>query len=261
MQFTVCLIVFHTDIHTQNAVSIYENVTIYVIVLSYCPDSGYNELLRVRPSSNDEGLTMRVPSCLFLLATRLLPRPSLSGGIVIIRCASSMADDQEGTNYFLLKSEPQEFSIQDLQRNKGCIEEWTGVRNYEARNILRSMKVGDRAFFYHSSCKATGVVGTMTISRVAQPDVTAYQNPEHDGYDPKSSEDNCRWDAVQVRLEAVYPVTVLLKELKEQAKCNTVIAGMTLLRKSRLSVSRVTPEEWVAVERLVERKASGHDLL
>ena len=178
-----------------------------------------------------------------------------------LRCASSMPDDQDRTNYYLLKSEPDEFSIQDLERNKGCIEEWTGVRNYEARNIMRRMKVGDRAFFYHSSCKATGVVGTLTISRMAQPDVTAYQDPEHDGYDPKSSEDSCRWDAVQVRLEAVYPVTVLLKELKAQAKCNPVIAGMTLLRKSRLSVSEVTREEWVAVEHLMERKASGDDLL
>lgn len=172
-----------------------------------------------------------------------------------------MSDDEEPTNYFLLKSEPHEFSIQDLERNKGCIEEWTGVRNFEARNILRSMKVGDRAFFYHSSCKATGVVGTVSISRAAQPDVTAYQDPEHDGYDPKSSEENCRWDAVQVRLESVYPVTVLLKELKAQAKVNDVIAGMTLLRKSRLSVSRVALEEWVAVERLMERKSSGEDIL
>jgi predicted RNA-binding protein with PUA-like domain len=172
-----------------------------------------------------------------------------------------MSDHEERTSYFLLKSEPHEFSIQDLERNKGSIEEWTGVRSYEARNILRSMKADDRAFFYHSSCKANGIVGTVAISRAAQPDVTAYQDPENDGYDPKSTVDNCRWDSVQVRLESVYPVTVLLKELKAQAKVNDAIAGMTLLRKSRLSVSRVTPEEWVAVERLMERKSSGEDIL
>jgi predicted RNA-binding protein with PUA-like domain len=101
----------------------------------------------------------------------------------------------------------------------------------------------------------------VAISRAAQPDVTAYQDPEHDGYDPKSTEDICRWNIVQIRLESVYPVTVLLKELKAQAKVNDAIAGMTLLRKSRLSVSRVTSEEWVAVERLMERKSSGEDIL
>jgi predicted RNA-binding protein with PUA-like domain len=172
-----------------------------------------------------------------------------------------MSEKEGPTNYFLLKSEPHEFSIQHLERNKGCVEEWSGVRNFEARNILRSMKVGDRAFFYHSSCKETGVVGTVTISRGAQPDVTAYQNPKHSGFDPKSSPDNCRWDSVQVRLESVYPAMVLLKELKAQAKMNDVLAEMTLLRKSRLSVSRVTPEEWILVEQLVERKANGEDLL
>jgi predicted RNA-binding protein with PUA-like domain len=172
-----------------------------------------------------------------------------------------MSEKDVQTNYFLLKSEPHEFSIQHLERNKGCIEEWSGVRNFEARNILRSMKVGDRAFFYHSSCKETGVVGTVTISREAQPDVTAYQDPKHSGFDPKSNRDKCRWDSVQVRLDSVYPVTVLLKELKAQAKINGVLADMTLLRKSRLSVSRVTPEEWVLVEQLMERKSNGEDLL
>jgi predicted RNA-binding protein with PUA-like domain len=170
-----------------------------------------------------------------------------------------MSREQSQTNYFLLKSEPHEFSIQDLA--KVSIEEWDGVRNFEARNIMRSMKVGDRAFFYHSSCKETGVVGTVTISREAQPDVTAYEDPKHPGFDIKSSKERCRWDSVQVRLETIYPVTVLLKELKAQAKNNDLIAGMTLLRRSRLSVSKVSPEEWQEVEGLVERKLGGEELM
>ena len=204
---------------------------------------------------------MKLPSCLILFTTKDSLYYPLSRLSTHLRLSSSMSEKEEPTNYFLLKSEPHEFSIQHLERNKGCIEEWSGVRNFEARNILRSMKVGDRAFFYHSSCKETGVVGTVTISRGAQPDVTAYQDPKHSGFDPKSSPDNCRWDSVQVRLESVYPVMVLLKELKAQAKINDVLAEMTLLRKSRLSVSRVTPEEWILVEQLVERKANGEDLL
>jgi predicted RNA-binding protein with PUA-like domain len=91
--------------------------------------------------------------------------------------------------------------------------------------------------------------------------VTAYEDPKHPGFDVKSSKENCRWDAVQVRLETIYPVTVLLKELKAQAKTNDLIAGMTLLRRSRLSVSKVSPEEWQEVERLLERKIGGEDLL
>lgn len=172
-----------------------------------------------------------------------------------------MSNKHDEPNFFLLKSEPQEFSIQDLAKKKGSMEEWDGVRNYEARNSMRSMAIGDRAFFYHSSCKDVGIVGTVTISRAAQPDVTAYQDPKHPGFDPKSSKENCRWDAVQVRLESVYPVIITLKELKELGKKNEVLAGMTLLRRSRLSVTRVTPEEWTAVEQLVERKSSGEDLL
>lgn len=208
-----------------------------------------------------DGLDMKLPSCLVLFATKASLNYPLPWRSTQLLWSSSMSEKEKQTNYFLLKSEPDEFSIQHLERNKGCIEEWSGVRNFEARNILRSMKVGDRAFFYHSSCKETGVVGTVTISREAQPDATAYQNPKHSGFDPKSSPDNCRWDSVQVRLESVYPVTVLLKELKAQAKMNGVLADMTLLRKNRLSVSRVTPEEWILVEQLMERKLKGEDLL
>lgn len=163
------------------------------------------------------------------------------------------------TSYFLLKSEPDEFSIHQLCSAQGSLEEWTGVRNFEARNILRDMKVGDRAFFYHSSCKVPGIVGTVTIAREAQPDETAL-DPKNSGYDAKSTKELNRWDAVKVRLETIYPEIVTLKELKAQATVDPVIADMTVLKRSRLSVTRVKPEEWQAVGTLLERKVSGEDI-
>lgn len=163
------------------------------------------------------------------------------------------------TRYYLLKSEPSDFSIYDLE--KAGNEEWDGVRNYQARNIMRTMKKNDRAFFYHSSCKQVGIVGTAIITREAQPDVTAYQDPQHKGYDAKSTAENCRWDAVQVRLDKIFPVTLTLKELKVQAQHNDALADMMLFRNTRLSVHQLTADEWAAVEDLVERKVAGEDLL
>lgn len=170
-----------------------------------------------------------------------------------------MSSNNESTGYYLLKSEPCEFSINDLE-NSGE-EVWDGVRNFQARNILRTMKVGDKGFFYHSSCPQPGIVGTLFVSGEAEPDVTAYQDSKHKGYDPKSTAENCRWDAVRVRLDTIYPVTLTLKELKAQAKHNEMLQQMTLFRNSRLSVHRLTLEEWQAVEDLVDRKVAGEDLL
>ena len=171
----------------------------------------------------------------------------------------SANDSSLGKNYFLLKSEPEEFSIQDLSTTKGSMEEWSGVRNFAARNILREMKVGDEAFFYHSSCKVPGIVGTVRIVREAQPDETAL-DPKHSGYDPKSTKENCRWDSVKVRLEAIYPEIVTLKELKAQASVNPVIADMTILKRGRLSVTRVKSEEWEAVVCMLERKMASENI-
>jgi predicted RNA-binding protein with PUA-like domain len=171
---------------------------------------------------------------------------------------------EHSPNYFLLKSEPNEFSIQDLQQKPGSVEEWTGVRNYEARNILRTMQMGDRAFFYHSSCAKPAIVGTVTISRTAIPDGTASTivSSTDQPPDPKSTtNENSPWVSVQVRLESIFLHPILLKELRQIAKSNSVIAGMSLLRKSRLSVSRVTRDEWLTIEQLVERKVSGDDIL
>ena len=156
-------------------------------------------------------------------------------------------------SYFLLKSEPDEFSIEDLRDCPNSEQEWDGVRNYQARNIMRTMKAGDCAFYYHSSCKVPAIVGEVVITRKAEPDQTAL-DPKHQGYDPKSTEDNCRWDAVLVQLDTIYPVSVTLKGLKALAKTDDVIGGMSLFKNSRLSVQEVTKEQWEAVEKLVKEK-------
>lgn len=166
--------------------------------------------------------------------------------------------DTERPYLYLLKSEPHEFSIQDLKR-KGR-EEWDGVRNYTARNYLRRMKVGDQCWFYHSSCKTPAIVGTCRIVREAQSDPTAL-DPNHENYDPKSTPDNCRWSSCLVEFDSIFDIPITLKELRVQAKANDVVAGMMLLHRSRLSVMPVTPAEWNAVEDLMRRKERNEDLL
>jgi predicted RNA-binding protein with PUA-like domain len=164
-------------------------------------------------------------------------------------------------SYFLVKSEPHEFSIQDLQKLPDSTNDWDGVRNYQARNIMRSMKRGDRAFFYHSSCKVPAMVGTLRIVQEARPDPTAL-DPNHKYYDPKSTRDNCRWDIVSVQLEQIYPVSVTLLELKTAAQHNPILADMSLFRNSRLSVQHVTEPQWNAVEELMAQKqAAGETAL
>jgi predicted RNA-binding protein with PUA-like domain len=172
--------------------------------------------------------------------------------------SSSLAPIQ----YYLMKSEPHVFSIQDLQNCQDQQSEWDGVRNYVARNHLRQMNVNDQCWFYHSSCSIPAIVGKVHISRVAQPDPTAY-NPEHSNYDPKSgtTPESCRWSSVQVQLDDIYENPISLHELRVQATTNPVVAKMTLLNQSRLSVIPITPEEWSVVNDLRLRKEKGEDLL
>jgi predicted RNA-binding protein with PUA-like domain len=153
--------------------------------------------------------------------------------------------------YFLLKSEPHKFSITDLQQSPNQTSEWDGVRNYGARNHLRSMKVNDMCWFYHSSCKTPAIVGCVRVTRVAVPDSTAYADPHHENYDPKSTPESCPWVSTQVQLEEVYedaPIT--LQQLRDEAKTNLVVANMMLLKRGRLSVMPVTEDEWNAVNSL-----------
>lgn len=144
--------------------------------------------------------------------------------------------------YWLMKSEPDVFSISDLARVH--IEPWDGVRNYQARNMLRDqMQVDDLAFFYHSNCDVPGIVGIARIARAGYPDATA-MNPESPYYDPKHSTENPRWYRVDVAFEHQFKRTISLAELREQ----TALLAMPLVRKgNRLSVMPVSEQEWQTI--------------
>jgi len=142
-------------------------------------------------------------------------------------------------NYWLMKSEPNEFSIDDLERKK--TEPWDGVRNYQARNMMRDqMQLGDKVFFYHSNCDVPGIVGIMDVVKTSYPDPTAF-DPEDKHYDSKSDPDNPRWYLVDVGFVEKFSRTIALAELKQQE----ALSEMPLVRKgNRLSVMPVTTEQW-----------------
>lgn len=143
--------------------------------------------------------------------------------------------------YWLMKSEPDEFSIKDLHKLGEA--RWDGVRNYQARNFMRAMAVGDLFFFYHSSCPEPGIAGVGRIVEAAYPDPTAL-DPESHYFDPKASAEKNPWSALQVAHEQTFPRVIKLDYLKQQ----TALAEMPLVQKgSRLSVMPVTAEQWSVV--------------
>ena len=144
-------------------------------------------------------------------------------------------------NYWLMKSEPDEFSIDDLRNRPDKTEPWDGVRNYQARNMLRDeMKNNDLAFFYHSNCEEPGIVGIMTIDKEGYPDPTAF-DPNEKHYDPKSNPGNPRWYLVDVKFKKKFRRTITLAELRGRKP----LQNMKLLQKgNRLSVMPVTRKEW-----------------
>ncbi len=149
-------------------------------------------------------------------------------------------------NYWLMKSEPSTFSIDDLARRPGKRDFWDGVRNYQARNSLRAMKKGDLAFFYHSSADPTGIAGIVKIVGEARPDETAFDPGDHH-YDPKSDPEKPVWFGVDIRLERKLSRVVTLAELKAQKS----LRDMTVLRPgNRLSVMPVDRRHWDAVLKL-----------
>ena len=143
--------------------------------------------------------------------------------------------------YWLMKSEPNEFSIDDLAARSNRTEPWDGVRNYQARNMMRDqMKLGDLAFFYHSSCEVPGVVGIIKVARESYPDETAF-DPKDKHYDSKSDPENPRWYLVDVQLVRKLGRIIPLAELKRQPE----LADMPLLRRgNRLSIMPVAESEW-----------------
>ena len=150
--------------------------------------------------------------------------------------------------YWLLKSEPTTFSIDDLARVK--VEPWDGVRNYQARNFMRDqMSVGERAFFYHSSCPLPAIVGIMEIASQSYPDSTAFDRDDPH-YDPKSDADNPTWMLVDVKFVSKLKQPLALEQLKREPE----LADMRLLKRgNRLSVLPVDEKHW---KHIVEMTAS-----
>lgn len=152
-------------------------------------------------------------------------------------------------NYWLMKSEPDCFSIDDLKNSPKKTAHWDGVRNYQARNMMRDeMKKGDLVFFYHSNTKPPGIVGVAEVVKEGYPDHTAFDpNSEHP--DPKSDPNNPRWFMVDVKFKRKFKDIIPLDELKQQP----ALADMRLLQKgNRLSVMPVAKRDWDAILRMAE---------
>ncbi len=155
---------------------------------------------------------------------------------------------------WLMKSEPSAFSIEDLKNAPNGTDHWDGIRNYQARNLMRDeMKRGDRVLFYHSSADPMAVVGTARVVREAYPDHTAL-DPDSKYFDPKSTSENPRWVMVDIQFESQFAVPLTLAELRKLPQLN----DMMLLKKGqRLSIQPVTEEEFETVVRHAETLAKG----
>lgn len=153
--------------------------------------------------------------------------------------------------YWLMKTEPTSYSIQDLAAEKKQTTFWSGVRNYQARNYMRDdMKSGDKVLFYHSNANPPAIVGVATIVRESYPDHTSWDR-EDKHYDPKSTAQNPRWFMVDIKLERIFDEPLPLDGLRDVA----ALKQMELLRKgSRLSVQPVRKAEFDAVLKLATEK-------
>jgi predicted RNA-binding protein with PUA-like domain len=148
--------------------------------------------------------------------------------------------------YWLVKSEPDVFSFDDLLKKQNKTTQWDGVRNFAARNFMRDgMKLGDRVFYYHSMADAQAIVGICEVVREAYPDSTAFDAASY-GYDPKSDNDAPTWYMVDLRAVAQFTRPVTLAEIKQRKE----LKDMVLLRIGRLSVSPVSPAEWETICRM-----------
>ena len=147
-------------------------------------------------------------------------------------------------NYWLMKSEPDTFSIDDLQQRPAQTEHWDGVRNYQARNMMRDeMKIGDQVFFYHSNCELPGIVGIAEVVREGYPDFTAF-DPDDKHFDPKSNPDKPTWFMVDVKFVRKLKRTISLQELKLKPE----LADLAVVRRgNRLSINPVTPQQWAFI--------------
>lgn len=151
--------------------------------------------------------------------------------------------------YWLMKTEPEVFSIDDLAARPGKKEHWDGVRNYQARNFMRDeMRKGDRVLFYHSRNEPIGVAGVAEISREASPDPSALDSGSK-YYDPKASPDRNPWVMVEVRLVERFPAVVTRQVLAEAPGLESMLV---MKRGMRLSIQPVKPEEYEIVIALAQ---------
>lgn len=152
--------------------------------------------------------------------------------------------------YWLMKSEPDLFSIDDLKNRPKQTERWDGVRNFQARNFMRAMRAGDRAFFYHSSCAEPGVAGIIEITREAYPDFTSW-DPKSRYYDARSKPEKPYWYMVDVRFERKLKRLVPLTELRQ----TRALKNMRLLaRGNRLSIMPVSANEWKTIVKMEQAR-------
>ncbi len=156
-------------------------------------------------------------------------------------------------NYWLMKSEPEAFSIDDLAERPKGTEPWDGVRNYQARNFMRDeMKVGDGVLFYHSNCKPPGVVGIAEVASKPYPDPTAFDAGSK-YFDANSDPDNPRWILVDIKFKRKLKRLISLQELKDHAEA---LGDFALLRRgNRLSIMPVTAEQWATILKLEKQAA------
>ena len=151
-------------------------------------------------------------------------------------------------NYWLFKTEPNLYSIDDLAACSGGRDCWDGIRNYQARNLLRDeVKVGDQVFFYHSSCKDIGIAGSMKVVKAAYPAPGQFDS-KNKYFDPKATTDNPRWFSVDVQFVEKFPELVSREALKN----NPALSNMVLLKKGRLSIQPVTSKEWQAIMKMAK---------
>ena len=145
-------------------------------------------------------------------------------------------------NHWLLKSEPESFSIDDLKNAPSKKTHWDGVRNYQARNYMRDgMKKGDLAFFYHSNCEVTGITGIAEIASAAYPDHTAFDPDDHH-FDPRSDPANPSWVMVDIKFKRKLRRIITLAELQQHQEA---LNGLALIRRgNRLSVLPVSKAHW-----------------
>ncbi len=150
-------------------------------------------------------------------------------------------------SYWLFKSEPDEYGIDHLAAEPKKRTLWDGIRNYQARNLLRDeVKVGDQVFFYHSSCKDIGIAGIMKVVKAGYPDPGQF-DPENKYFDPRASADKPRWFSVDVQLVKKFPRLVSREELKG----NPALSNMVLLKKGRLSIQPVASKEWQTILKMI----------